>query len=165
MTSAATNWNFPVFFQVDLNHVYGETLERQHKLRLFKDGKMKYQVCPIWILRFNYDSPLYLYFLNLWLKFISFTSMFTYYCHFFRWSMERYIPPQSKTLRPRCSTHLTSLNTCGLLWGRRCLAWCRVWWCTPRSGCENITECAMCWNRSIQNGTMSGCSRQAGSYW
>ncbi|XP_048212396.1 prostaglandin G/H synthase 2 [Perognathus longimembris pacificus] len=29
---------------VDLNHVYGETLDRQHKLRLFKDGKMKYQV-------------------------------------------------------------------------------------------------------------------------
>ncbi|XP_004613835.2 prostaglandin G/H synthase 2 [Sorex araneus] len=29
---------------VDLNHVYGETLERQHKLRLFKDGKMKYQI-------------------------------------------------------------------------------------------------------------------------
>ncbi|XP_036611410.1 prostaglandin G/H synthase 2 [Trichosurus vulpecula] len=29
---------------VDLNHIYGENLERQHKLRLFKDGKMKYQV-------------------------------------------------------------------------------------------------------------------------
>ncbi|XP_003410884.1 prostaglandin G/H synthase 2 [Loxodonta africana] len=29
---------------VDLNHVYGETLDRQHKLRLFKDGKMKYQI-------------------------------------------------------------------------------------------------------------------------
>ncbi|KAJ8409496.1 hypothetical protein AAFF_G00228970 [Aldrovandia affinis] len=29
---------------VDLSHVYGETLERQHKLRLFKDGKLKYQV-------------------------------------------------------------------------------------------------------------------------
>ncbi|XP_019901000.1 prostaglandin G/H synthase 2 isoform X2 [Esox lucius] len=28
---------------VDLNHVYGDTLERQHKLRLFKDGKLKYQ--------------------------------------------------------------------------------------------------------------------------
>lgn len=24
---------------VDLNHIYGETLDRQHKLRLFKDGK------------------------------------------------------------------------------------------------------------------------------
>ncbi|GAA6093783.1 prostaglandin G/H synthase 2 [Tachysurus ichikawai] len=29
---------------VDLNHIYGEDLERQHKLRLFKDGKLKYQV-------------------------------------------------------------------------------------------------------------------------
>ncbi|XP_004424973.1 PREDICTED: prostaglandin G/H synthase 2 [Ceratotherium simum simum] len=29
---------------VDLNHIYGETLDRQHKLRLFKDGKMKYQI-------------------------------------------------------------------------------------------------------------------------
>lgn len=32
------------YFQVDLNHIYGETLDRQHKLRLFKDGKLKYQV-------------------------------------------------------------------------------------------------------------------------
>lgn len=30
--------------QVDLHHIYGEDLERQHKLRLFKDGKLKYQV-------------------------------------------------------------------------------------------------------------------------
>ncbi|KAG5847396.1 prostaglandin G/H synthase 2a [Anguilla anguilla] len=29
---------------VDLSHIYGETLERQRKLRLFKDGKLKYQV-------------------------------------------------------------------------------------------------------------------------
>ncbi|XP_036129369.1 prostaglandin G/H synthase 2 [Molossus molossus] len=29
---------------VDLSHIYGETLDRQHKLRLFKDGKMKYQI-------------------------------------------------------------------------------------------------------------------------
>ncbi|KAG8447838.1 hypothetical protein GDO86_015082 [Hymenochirus boettgeri] len=29
---------------VDLSHVYGDTLERQHTLRLFKDGKLKYQV-------------------------------------------------------------------------------------------------------------------------
>ncbi|XP_075384582.1 prostaglandin G/H synthase 2 [Tenrec ecaudatus] len=29
---------------VDLSHVYGETLDRQHKLRLFKDGKMRYQI-------------------------------------------------------------------------------------------------------------------------
>ncbi|KAM9444349.1 prostaglandin G/H synthase 2 [Clarias gariepinus] len=29
---------------VDLSHIYGEELERQHKLRLFKDGKLKYQV-------------------------------------------------------------------------------------------------------------------------
>ncbi|XP_069645664.1 prostaglandin G/H synthase 2 isoform X2 [Haliaeetus albicilla] len=28
---------------VDLNHIYGETLERQLKLRLLKDGKLKYQ--------------------------------------------------------------------------------------------------------------------------
>ncbi|KAJ8011344.1 hypothetical protein DPEC_G00057180 [Dallia pectoralis] len=28
---------------VDLNHIYGDTLERQHKLRLFKDGKLRYQ--------------------------------------------------------------------------------------------------------------------------
>lgn len=30
--------------QVDLNHIYGQKLERQHKLRLFKDGKLKHQV-------------------------------------------------------------------------------------------------------------------------
>nr|XP_046216161.1 prostaglandin G/H synthase 2-like [Oncorhynchus gorbuscha] len=29
---------------VDLHHVYGDTLERQHKLRQFKNGKLKYQV-------------------------------------------------------------------------------------------------------------------------
>ncbi|XP_029469616.1 prostaglandin G/H synthase 1 [Rhinatrema bivittatum] len=29
---------------VDLSHVYGDTLDRQHALRLFKDGKLKYQV-------------------------------------------------------------------------------------------------------------------------
>ncbi|XP_018609005.2 prostaglandin G/H synthase 2a [Scleropages formosus] len=29
---------------VDLSHIYGDTLERQHKLRLFKDGKLKFQV-------------------------------------------------------------------------------------------------------------------------
>ncbi|XP_006634681.1 prostaglandin G/H synthase 2 [Lepisosteus oculatus] len=29
---------------VDLSHIYGETLERQHKLRLFKDGKLKYKM-------------------------------------------------------------------------------------------------------------------------
>ncbi|XP_076873518.1 prostaglandin G/H synthase 2 isoform X2 [Brachyhypopomus gauderio] len=29
---------------VDLSHIYGEELERQHKLRLFKDGKLKHQV-------------------------------------------------------------------------------------------------------------------------
>ncbi|XP_067109911.1 prostaglandin G/H synthase 2a [Osmerus mordax] len=29
---------------VDLHHIYGDTLERQHKLRLLKDGKLKYQV-------------------------------------------------------------------------------------------------------------------------
>uniref|UniRef100_A0A8D3CKA7 Prostaglandin G/H synthase 2 n=1 Tax=Scophthalmus maximus TaxID=52904 RepID=A0A8D3CKA7_SCOMX len=29
---------------VDLNHIYGDNLERQHKLRLFKDGKLKYQI-------------------------------------------------------------------------------------------------------------------------
>ncbi|XP_030626726.1 prostaglandin G/H synthase 2 [Chanos chanos] len=29
---------------VDLSHIYGDDLERQHKLRLFKDGKLRYQV-------------------------------------------------------------------------------------------------------------------------
>ncbi|CAH2315878.1 prostaglandin G H synthase 1 [Pelobates cultripes] len=29
---------------VDLSHVYGDNLERQHMLRLFKDGKLKYQI-------------------------------------------------------------------------------------------------------------------------
>uniref|UniRef100_A0A669CIN0 Prostaglandin G/H synthase 2 n=1 Tax=Oreochromis niloticus TaxID=8128 RepID=A0A669CIN0_ORENI len=29
---------------VDLNHIYGDNLEKQHKLRLFKDGKLKYQM-------------------------------------------------------------------------------------------------------------------------
>ncbi|XP_074871789.1 prostaglandin G/H synthase 1 [Carettochelys insculpta] len=29
---------------VDLGHLYGDNLERQHQLRLFKDGKLKYQV-------------------------------------------------------------------------------------------------------------------------
>nr|XP_035963732.1 prostaglandin G/H synthase 1 isoform X3 [Halichoerus grypus] len=29
---------------VDLGHIYGDNLERQYQLRLFKDGKLKYQV-------------------------------------------------------------------------------------------------------------------------
>ena len=29
---------------MDLSHIYGGNLERQHKLRLFKDGKLQYQV-------------------------------------------------------------------------------------------------------------------------
>ncbi|XP_067397845.1 prostaglandin G/H synthase 1 isoform X2 [Emydura macquarii macquarii] len=29
---------------VDLGHLYGDNLERQHQLRLFRDGKLKYQV-------------------------------------------------------------------------------------------------------------------------
>ncbi|XP_030063156.1 prostaglandin G/H synthase 1 isoform X1 [Microcaecilia unicolor] len=29
---------------VDLSHIYGDTLDRQYALRLFKDGKLKYQV-------------------------------------------------------------------------------------------------------------------------
>uniref|UniRef100_A0A3Q2DIG6 Prostaglandin G/H synthase 1 n=1 Tax=Cyprinodon variegatus TaxID=28743 RepID=A0A3Q2DIG6_CYPVA len=29
---------------VDAGHIYGDNLRRQHKLRLFKDGKMKYQI-------------------------------------------------------------------------------------------------------------------------
>ncbi|KAM9796760.1 prostaglandin G/H synthase 2 [Syngnathus typhle] len=29
---------------VDLNHIYGDTLDKQHKLRLFKDGKLKHQI-------------------------------------------------------------------------------------------------------------------------
>ncbi|KAH0615609.1 hypothetical protein JD844_005063 [Phrynosoma platyrhinos] len=32
------------FLQVDLGHIYGDNLERQHKLRLFRDGKLKYQI-------------------------------------------------------------------------------------------------------------------------
>lgn len=35
---------FIFVFQVDLSHIYGNNLEKQHKLRLFKDGKLKYQV-------------------------------------------------------------------------------------------------------------------------
>lgn len=31
-------------FQVDLSHIYGDNLVRQHKLRLFKDGKLRHQV-------------------------------------------------------------------------------------------------------------------------
>lgn len=29
---------------MDLNHIYGDNLDRQNKLRLFKDGKLRYQV-------------------------------------------------------------------------------------------------------------------------
>lgn len=29
---------------MDLNHIYGDNLDRQHKLRLFKDGKLRHQV-------------------------------------------------------------------------------------------------------------------------
>lgn len=31
---------------MDLGHIYGDNLERQYHLRLFKDGKLKYQVVP-----------------------------------------------------------------------------------------------------------------------
>lgn len=34
----------PLCPQVDLGHVYGDSLDRQYQLRLFKDGKLKYQV-------------------------------------------------------------------------------------------------------------------------
>lgn len=30
--------------QVDAGHIYGDNLERQHNLRLLRDGKLKYQV-------------------------------------------------------------------------------------------------------------------------
>lgn len=33
--------------QVDAGHIYGDNLERQLNLRLFKDGKMKYQVSKL----------------------------------------------------------------------------------------------------------------------
>lgn len=33
-----------VSLQVDLSHIYGDNLDRQNKLRLFKDGKLRYQV-------------------------------------------------------------------------------------------------------------------------
>lgn len=33
-----------IFMQVDAGHIYGDNLERQLHLRLFKDGKLKYQV-------------------------------------------------------------------------------------------------------------------------
>lgn len=32
--------------QVDLGHLYGDNLQRQHQLRLFQDGKLKFQVPP-----------------------------------------------------------------------------------------------------------------------
>lgn len=32
--------------QVDLGHLYGDNLQRQHQLRLFRDGKLKFQVPP-----------------------------------------------------------------------------------------------------------------------
>lgn len=31
-------------WQVDLGHLYGDNLQRQHQLRLFRDGKLKFQV-------------------------------------------------------------------------------------------------------------------------
>lgn len=37
-TDAMLSW------QVDLGHLYGDNLQRQHQLRLFKDGKLKFQV-------------------------------------------------------------------------------------------------------------------------
>lgn len=33
-----------LFWQVDLGHLYGDNLQRQHQLRLFRDGKLKFQV-------------------------------------------------------------------------------------------------------------------------
>lgn len=38
------NLSGPLCPQVDLGHIYGDNLERQYHLRLFKDGKLKYQV-------------------------------------------------------------------------------------------------------------------------
>lgn len=40
------NLFFFLFFllQVDLSHIYGDNLDRQNMLRLFKDGKLRYQV-------------------------------------------------------------------------------------------------------------------------
>lgn len=52
--------------KVDLNHIYGETLERQLKLRLRKDGKLKYQVRLILIAVFLLDDT-----------FLKISSLFT----------------------------------------------------------------------------------------
>lgn len=38
------NLFFLFLLQVDLSHIYGDNLDRQNKLRLFKDGKLRYQV-------------------------------------------------------------------------------------------------------------------------
>lgn len=86
-TSITANWIFFIIFQVDLNHVYGETLDRQHKLRLFKDGKLKYQVCPIWTLRISYDLPFAYIFKSLVeMYFLTFKVMFIYYhCFLGNW--------------------------------------------------------------------------------
>lgn len=42
-----SEWTF-LCPQVDLGHIYGDNLERQYHLRLFKDGKLKYQVVLAW---------------------------------------------------------------------------------------------------------------------
>jgi len=55
-----------VALKVDLNHIYGETLERQLKLRLRKDGKLKYQVRLILIAAFLLDDT-----------FLKISSLFT----------------------------------------------------------------------------------------
>lgn len=49
--------------QVDLNHIYGEELSRQHKLRLLKDGKLKYQVgflllCKLFKIKDRHQKPI-----------------------------------------------------------------------------------------------------------
>lgn len=47
MKNAYVIKTFFLLLQVDLSHIYGDNLDRQNKLRLFKDGKLRYQVSGI----------------------------------------------------------------------------------------------------------------------
>jgi len=138
-------------FKVDLNHIYGSDLERQHKLRLHKDGKLKYQVRDETV-AVQADR--------------CFKSIFVAHSCFLsrRCWMETCTPQRLRKWVPRCTTRLMYQTLTASLLATRHSAWYPVSWCMPPSGSVSTTECVTCWRRSTQTGMTKDSSRPHGSF-
>ena len=172
-------FHFLTAFQVDLSHIYGDTLERQHKLRLMKDGKMRYQVWNTSALhcRHTWTPPPDLHVSQLTDNHLIFSQLTDNHLIFsqltdnhlllalHRWWTERCTPLWWARSVWRCTTPLTSPNQIASPWDTRRSDWSRDWWCMPRFGCVNTIVCVMSWRRSILTGMMIGSSRPLVSFW